>query len=371
MDAPRNRLPPEGERAPSFDPSAGSLVWGRASAAETGLDAEQLRLADEAIRTSYPKIRCFVVAKDAQLVFERYYGGADAATAFDLRSATKSATAAAAACAGLFGARAPALGELFPADLPRTASEALLATTALDLLAMASGLHWASGPRLGEPFVPRMHRSRHWVRFALRLPVRPELQGVFLYRSADSHLLSAAVTAATNRPAAEIAQEAIFGPLGIAAPGWDADPQGHTVGHIGLRLTGEALAKFGWLHATGGVWEGRRLLPAEYVRLAWTPRGDGLPAFGRYGGHWWVARAATGDVVRCALGHGGQLVFAVPERRLVAAFAAEPKVSRWKHPLALFERYVLAADGTAAVPDPGRGLPPPADVCNSGPFGVQ
>ncbi|HZG57487.1 serine hydrolase [Paenibacillus sp.] len=354
------------------------------------MDPAPLLCADEIIRARYPKLRCFLVAKDARLVFERYYGGADAATAHDLRSATKSVTAAVAACAGLFGGggssgletdqvgldaddlsrdvpdggrsgpgtsdcrnrrtKAPTLGELFADRLPRAASDALRETTTLQLLAMTSGLHWQTGQRLGERFVPRLHRSRDWVRFALRLPVDPQTRGKFVYRSVDSHLLSAAVAVRTGRPAAELAQEALFGPLGIAPPHWEADPQGVTAGHVGLALTGRDLAKLGWLHAAGGLWEGRRLLPAAYVRLALTPNGDGLPAFGCYGGHWWIARAGAGETVRCALGHGGQLVFVSPERRLVAVFAADPKVSRWKHPIALYEQYVLAADGPPPPP---------------------
>ncbi len=352
MDAPRNDVP---ARPPRFDPAAGSRAWTVASPAEAGLHPEPLDRADEEIRERFPKMRCFLVAKDGALVFERYYGGADAATPLDLRSATKSATAAVAAIAGVLGGfegegaspPPPTLEALFAELLPRSAGDEVRATTTRELLAMTSGLHWKTGKRLGEAFVPRLHRSKHWVRFALRLPVDPATRGAFVYRSVDSHLLSAAVTATTGRRALDVAQEALFGPLGIAPPRWDADPQGVTVGHVGLALTGRDLLKLGWLHATGGVWEGRRLLPPGYARLAFTPLGEGLPAFGRYGGHWWIARASSGEPVRCALGHGGQLVFVAPERRLVAVFAADPKVSRWKHPLTLYERHVLAADGAS------------------------
>lgn len=386
MVAPRNDVPSLPTR---FDPGAGPLPWGESDPREAGLDPDPLLRADEDIRNHYPKMFCFLVVKDARLVFERYYGGADAAAAMDLRSATKSVIAAAAACAGLFGEAAgeppkdatePAictggaagairvasagakaasltLGELFDGRLPKTASAELAATTTLQLLAMTSGLHWRTGPRLGEPFVLRMHRARDWVRFALRLPIRPELRGAFLYRSADSHLLSAAVTVRAGRTAADVAQEAFFGPLGTAAPRWEADPQGVSTGHIGLHLTGRDLAKLGWLHATGGVWEGKRLLPDRFADAAFTPQGDGMPAFGRYGGHWWIARTQCGEAVRIAMGHGGQAVFVSPERRLVAVFAANPKTSRWKHPIDLYERFVLAADGERAE-----------RVCNSPPF---
>ena len=109
-------------------------------------------------------------------------------------------------------------------------------------------------------------------------------------------------------------------------------------GEPGLRL--RVVASLALLVAARGV---NVLVPIAFGRAvdALTPHGDGLPAFGRYGWHWWIARAENGDAVRCMLGHGGQLVFVVPERKLVAVFTANPKVSRWKHPIRLFERYVL------------------------------
>jgi len=358
MDAPRNDIP-ERDREPRFDERSAHEPWEPASPAEVGLDPEALRRAHEDIAAHYPKMYAFLVARDGKLVYERYYGGADAEARFDLRSATKSFTAAAVMLAEAQGALGDeaTLGALFPGETPRTATPELLATTVGQLLTMTSGLHWQTGHRLGERWIHRFHRAKHWVRFALRLPVNAETRGAFQYRSVDSHLLSAAVSRAAGRSAADVVGEALFAPLGVAAPSWAADPQGVTAGHIGLALTGRDLAKFGWLHATGGLWEGRRLLPPEAVRRALTPQTDGLPAFGAYGRHWWIAREASGGVVRCALGHGGQLVFVAPEARLVAVFAASPKVSRWKHPLRLLERHVLPAvrgDGLAASA-PARG----------------
>jgi CubicO group peptidase (beta-lactamase class C family) len=352
MDAPRNEVQ---SKEPIFHDEAGAQHWEPAAPKEAGLDEALLLQAHEQIQAAYPKMLCFLVVKDGKLVFEQYYGGADASAPMDLRSGTKSITAATVALAAADGAfpgllessgqdeGGPTVETLFESELPRTASQELRTTTMRHLLTMTSGLHWKTGKRLGELYIPRLHRSRHWVRFALRLPVNPDTRGAFQYRSMDSHLLSAAVTAVTGQTAASIAQDRLFAPLGIAAPRWETDPQGVSAGHIGLALTGRDLAKLGWLHAAGGVWQGRRLLPHAYVRQALTPHSEGLPAFGRYGWQWWIARAHTGDTVRCALGHGGQLLFVVPERRLVTVFTANPKVSRWKHPLRLLERYVLPA----------------------------
>jgi len=60
----------------------------------------------------------------------------------------------------------------------------------------------------------------------------------------------------------------LFEPLGIATPAWDLSPQGYNIGASGLHLRTEDLAKFGQLLLQRGEWNGRRLLPAEWVDQA-------------------------------------------------------------------------------------------------------
>lgn len=68
-------------------------------------------------------------------------------------------------------------------------------------------------------------------------------------------------------------QRELFGPIGIA-PGdwvWTRDLAGHTAGFWGIYLRADDYARFGELLRRGGVWAGKRLLSARYVREAVQP----------------------------------------------------------------------------------------------------
>ena len=60
----------------------------------------------------------------------------------------------------------------------------------------------------------------------------------------------------------------LFEPLGITAPTWETDPLGYSFGAGGLFLCVSELLRFGELLLAGGKWNGRQLLPAEYVAEA-------------------------------------------------------------------------------------------------------
>ena len=60
----------------------------------------------------------------------------------------------------------------------------------------------------------------------------------------------------------------LFAPLGIQRPTWETDPLGYTFGAGGLFLCVTELGKFGQLLLQKGEWEGRQLLPREYVEEA-------------------------------------------------------------------------------------------------------
>ncbi|ANE48896.1 hypothetical protein SY83_12725 [Paenibacillus swuensis] len=290
----------------------------------------------------HPKLYSFVLVRNGSLVHERYFNETSAETPMDLRSATKSVMSLLIGIAieeGLLSLDAKVYDyfpDWVPAQIPPAAEE----TTVRHLLTMTSGLHWQTGARLGERWIHRMHASKHWVKFILRLPVDPARRDAFLYRSPDSHLLSAILTRVSGMPAHEYAQAKLFAPLGIAGTAWRADPQGHTAGHIGLRLTARDMAKLGQLVLREGDWHGRRVVPAAWIRDAVRPHTEGLPGVGRYGYQWWSG-AVGGQEAVFALGHGGQLIYVFPALDLVAVFTGDPDVRRWKHPRALLERYVL------------------------------
>ena len=89
------------------------------------------------------------------------------------------------------------------------------------------------------------------------------------YNSADTQALGALLVRATNRSLSDYMQEKLVEPLGIAAPGyWLIDSAGMEMAFAGLMLTPHDFAKLGELFRNGGVWQGKQVVPAEWVRAS-------------------------------------------------------------------------------------------------------
>jgi CubicO group peptidase (beta-lactamase class C family) len=115
----------------------------------------------------------------------------------------------------------------------------------------------------------------------------------------------------------------LFEPLGIESPRWDNSPQGISIGGYGLFIRTEDIAKFGQLYLQKGQWNGRQILPAEWVDLATSrqvsngsnPHSDWDQG---YGFQFWRCRhdAYRGD------GKDGQFCIVLPEQDAVIAITA-------------------------------------------------
>jgi CubicO group peptidase (beta-lactamase class C family) len=169
----------------------------------------------------------------------------------------------------------------------------------------------------------------------------------FTYDNGNSHLLSAVLTEATGMSTAEYARRKLFRPLGIDEGGlWPADPQGITRGAVGLQLRPRDFAKLGELYLRGGRWNGRQIVPADYVRESTTMQVRLAPRPGHgYGYHWRVADALGGQANRpfsfAALGYAGQSIAVVPSHDLVVVTTAQGDPD-W-NPADLVLRFIVPA----------------------------
>ena len=114
----------------------------------------------------------------------------------------------------------------------------------------------------------------------------------------------------------------LFAPLGITSAVPEFDASGTWIGSSYVHATARDFARFGLLYLRGGEWEGKQLLPREWVDFARTSSG---PSKGAYGALFWLnARdPATGkaaiaesipDDTFLARGFGGQLIAIIPSR---------------------------------------------------------
>jgi CubicO group peptidase (beta-lactamase class C family) len=148
--------------------------------------------------------------------------------------------------------------EFFPDDAPGNASGNLKAMRVRDLLTMATG-HQDEPPTSPDQISPKSFLAQ---------PV-PHLPGThFKYNTAATFMQSAIVQKVTGQTVLDYLRPRLFEPLGIEDPVWDTNFQGISLGGYGLRVRTEDIAKFGQFYLQKGKWNGKLLLPAEWIEMA-------------------------------------------------------------------------------------------------------
>lgn len=94
----------------------------------------------------------------------------------------------------------------------------------------------------------------------------------FHFSIVDTQVLGLVLRAATGKPLAEYLSEKIWRPMGAEADAsWTIDKSGHEVAYTGVNATLRDYGRFAMLLANDGVLDGRRIIPAGWVRAATTP----------------------------------------------------------------------------------------------------
>jgi len=287
------------------------------------------------VSANFDQVRSILVARGGELVLEQYYGDEDADSYFDVQSVTKSVVSTLIGIAigeGLIGGVDDTLAQLLPEDVD-VMSPQVQATTLRQLLTMDAGLAEDARAIAGSG------QSKNWVRLILANPEGPPGQG-FEYSNPTSHLLAAIVAQATGTSPLEYARKRLFEPLGIdttpawtdeirrgnidgyakAGFAWPTDPQGINWGFSQIKLRPSDMVKLGQVFLDGGRWEGRQIVPQEWVEEATTQQieADGVG----YGYQWWIEDVG-GERSFQAWGFGGQTIVVVPSRDLVVAVTTE------------------------------------------------
>jgi CubicO group peptidase (beta-lactamase class C family) len=289
------------------------------------LDSAVLERAELRAR-ALPRLRSLLVQWRGEIVLERYYNGATAQRRANIKSASKSVMSAlvgiAIAQQRIAGVQST-IGELLPSEAAALEPEKRAITVA-DLLSMRSGLQSTSFDNYGAWVT-----SRNWVRHALTRPmVAPRGEaGPMIYSTGSTHLLSAILARHTGGSTWRFAQRNLARPLGIDLRPWQADPQGIHFGGNDMYLTPREMLRFGTLYLHRGAWNGRQVVPADWVDSSLVRRTSSPWNGNGYGYGWW-SRTTRGVRVHYAWGYGGQFVFIVPDLELVVVMTSDAESAR-------------------------------------------
>ncbi|MBP7691913.1 MAG: serine hydrolase [Anaerolineales bacterium] len=347
--------PPATPRPPDYWPTAG---WRTAAPADHGLDAGALAQIPALAADKLPYLDSVLIIRNGYLVHEAYFNGYDAAALHDVASVTKSWTSAiigrARADGHLADLEAP-LSSLLPEYFTGGRHADKAGITLRHLLQMRSGLEWdedtldTGGYGTAEELL-----ARDLVEWLLSFPMTHAPGEAWNYNTGNSQLLSAVFQRAVGRSLADYAEEAVFAPLGIERYEWLSDGHDITLGGQNLRLTPRDMAKLGLLYLHGGQWEGRPLIPADWVTESTTPQGDALYVPTQetlpiefYGYHWWLWHASwfnDRSPALAAQGYAGQNILILPRLNLIiittANLQADPQQAN-RQRAGLYEQLIL------------------------------
>lgn len=189
--------------------------------------------------------------------------------------------------------------------------------TLQNLLAMQAGLRSVSGS------ADRAWRaSPDWVRHALAQPFMADPGRAMIDTTGNYHLMGAILTIATGHDLLWLARAWLGRPASMAIEPWFRDPQGRYVGGDDMFLTPGALLRLAELHALGGLWNGRAVLPRAWVAEAMTPRATSRDTGDRYGLGWYLRR--FGGEQGAYSGTEGQTIWILPDLRAAVAVTSKP-----------------------------------------------
>lgn len=288
----------------------------------------------------------FLVLHRGRLVCELYFNAMEPHTLHLSQSVSKSLVGA---LAGILIGR----GDLDPQaplsdHVPELAGCGYADATLNHLLDMRSGVRFSEDYGVADSDVTREEIVCGWkprppdlpedfpdslCELILTLPRERDHGGSFKYRSIESDVIGWVLERASGTRLAELTSRELWQPLGCERDAcFTVDRAGFALVDGGFNATLRDYARFGQMHCDDGFFNGRQVVPADFV--AQTRIGDPdvfdspyklhFPR-GAYRNQFWIRDVDKGDKVQyMARGIFGQLIYIDAPRRLVAV-----KLSSW------------------------------------------
>ncbi|MCV2878800.1 beta-lactamase family protein [Sedimentimonas flavescens] len=267
-------------------------------------------------------VTALVVLRDGRMVHESYHRGT---APEDLRISWSMAKSVLSALFGTLQADGtiPDLDRQVVDYAPSLKGSAYDGATIRDVLTMSSGVAFNEDYLDFNSDINRMGRvlalGGSMNEFAASLAVRAAAPGARMhYVSIDTHVLGMVIAGATGRDPADLMAERIIRSMGLeAAPEMLTDGEGTAFVLGGLNLRTRDYARIGQMFLQEGFWNGRQIVPADWVRASTTHQ---APGGAGYGYQWWVPvdNAAHGNDYM-ARGIYGQHIYVNPAARVVIA----------------------------------------------------
>ncbi len=187
-----------------------------------------------------------------------------------------------------------------------------------------------------------MEQADDRYRFVLDRPMVDAPGERWVYNGGAVAVIAKVISDAVGMPIDQYAEEKLFRPLGITDFEWVKGDDGVASAASGLRLNIHDLAKIGQLIVQNGQYDGKVIVPADWLQVSFTPHSK-LPDGLRYGYFWWLAPWGDPPAWVAGFGNGGQRLTVQAEHELIiAVFAGNYNQAQdWNLPVKIIEQFVV------------------------------
>jgi CubicO group peptidase (beta-lactamase class C family) len=308
--------------------------WEVSTPAEQGLDPELVaRMYYNAggLETIYS----LLVVKDGCLIAEKYFNEGSIDQKDRLQSVTKSYTSALVGIAleqGYLEGVDQKMLDFFPEVTDQITDPRKKQITIRQLLQMRAGYpSEETDPAFWEGLL-----SGHYPPLIEEFPLTADPGAKFQYSNLTSNWLGIIVDRASGMNLKSFAEEYLFSAIGVEAGEWGQDAEGHNNGCGDLHFSARDAAKFGLLYLNDGEYEGKQIIPADWVHSSLQRYSEDINVTGGfpanwglsisdigYGYQWWSAKAGD-HRLDFAWGHGGQFIVLEDDIDMVIVLTSYP-----------------------------------------------
>lgn len=328
-------------------------AWRSCAPEKVGMNPVKLKELNEEIRVLLEMqvdVHSIVIVRKGYIIAEQYYsenyGPGDLHRIFSCTKSITSALLGISLKQGYLSDVNEKMIDFFPEYEIKNLTDDKRDITLEHLLTMSSGLEWHE---IEYPYGDDRNTFRQWydggalVKFVLDRPTIAPPGKEFAYSSGSSHVLSALVKKLTGVRADSFAMQHLLSPIGIDEIYWPTDDEGVPLGGSGARLCPRDMARFGYLYLNNGNWDGKQIIPEDWVKLSQQKHmARKFIPDAYYGYQFWVSDYGTYS----AVGYQGQWIIIIPDHDLVVVFNngfVEADDFQWSTPERLLTTYILPA----------------------------
>jgi CubicO group peptidase (beta-lactamase class C family) len=220
--------------------------------------------------------------------------------------------------------------------------------TVAHILSMTMGTKWDEFTQpYGEPdnSETAMEAAPDRYRYALAQPIIEPPGQHWIYNGGATALVGRLIVKGTGEKLHAYARRVLFDAMEFGPTEWSRGRDGDERAASGIRLLPRDTLKVGQLVPAGGVWKGRQVVPADWLKRSTT---QVVPIEGRggYGYHWYIGGA---NPWIAGFGWGGQSLFVFPTADLVVSISCgnydRPNAQQTQVGLTILTQVVLPSIG--------------------------